>query len=82
MTILTRRGTLFGAAAMATVFATGRSSPVFAQAAGPFSLPALPYAPEANEPHIDTMTMTIHHTRHHAAFITTQGLIVVAVALA
>ena len=72
--ILTRRNTLFGAAAMATVFAAVRSAPALAQAAapptGPFSLPALPYAPEANEPHIDTMTMNIHHTRHHAAFIT------------
>jgi Fe-Mn family superoxide dismutase len=73
MTILTRRHALFGAAA-ATVFAAARSAPVFAQGAaappaGPFSLPALPYAPEANEPHIDTMTMTIHHGRHHAAFV-------------
>ena len=70
MTILTRRGALFGAAAAATLFATLRSFPAMAQAPGPFSLPPLPYAPEANEPHIDAMTMTIHHGRHHAAFIT------------
>ena len=73
MTVLSRRGVLFGASALATVFATVRSAPALAQApaqpAGPFSLPPLPYAPEANEPHIDTLTMTIHHGRHHAAFV-------------
>ncbi len=35
-----------------------------------FTLPALPYAVEALEPHIDAMTMTIHHTKHHAAYVT------------
>ena len=69
MSILTRRHALFGAAATATIFATARATPALAQAPGPFTLPALPYAPEANEPHIDTLTMNIHHTRHHAAFI-------------
>ena len=34
------------------------------------SLPALGYAPESLEPHIDAATMTIHHTKHHAAYIT------------
>jgi Fe-Mn family superoxide dismutase len=32
-------------------------------------LPALPYAPEALEPHIDKMTMEIHHGKHHAAYV-------------
>jgi len=41
-----------------------------AQTDGPFKLPALGYAYDALEPHIDAMTMTIHHTRHHQAFIT------------
>ena len=36
---------------------------------GPFTLPALPYAYEALEPHIDTMTMQIHHDKHHAAYV-------------
>ena len=36
----------------------------------PFSLPALPYAPEALEPHIDKTTMEIHHGKHHAAYVT------------
>lgn len=35
----------------------------------PHELPALPYAFEALEPHIDTMTMQIHHGKHHAAYV-------------
>jgi superoxide dismutase, Fe-Mn family len=34
-----------------------------------FSLPALPYAFDALEPHIDTTTMQIHHDKHHQAYI-------------
>ncbi|WP_256761708.1 superoxide dismutase [Cohnella sp. WQ 127256] len=33
-------------------------------------LPALPYATDALEPHIDTATMEIHHGRHHNAYVT------------
>ena len=36
--------------------------------AGKFVLPALPYAYNALEPHIDARTMEIHHTKHHAAY--------------
>ena len=32
-------------------------------------LPPLPYAPDALEPHIDAQTMTIHHDKHHAAYV-------------
>jgi len=32
-------------------------------------LPALPYANEALEPHIDALTMEIHHGKHHAAYV-------------
>ena len=32
-------------------------------------LPALPYAPDALEPHIDKATMEIHHGRHHKAYV-------------
>jgi superoxide dismutase, Fe-Mn family len=35
-----------------------------------FSLPALPYAHDALEPHIDKMTMEIHHGKHHQAYVT------------
>lgn len=35
-----------------------------------FELPALPYAHDALEPHIDTTTMQIHHGKHHAAYVT------------
>ena len=34
-----------------------------------FQLVPLPYAYDALEPHIDTMTMQIHHDKHHAAYV-------------
>lgn len=33
-----------------------------------FELPNLPYAHDALEPHIDTLTMQIHHGKHHAGY--------------
>ncbi len=35
-----------------------------------FTLPPLPYAPDALEPYIDKMTMEIHHGKHHNAYVT------------
>jgi superoxide dismutase, Fe-Mn family len=35
-----------------------------------FELPKLPYAYEALEPHFDKMTMEIHHSKHHNAYVT------------
>jgi Fe-Mn family superoxide dismutase len=35
-----------------------------------YTLPELPYAYNALEPHIDARTMEIHHTKHHNAYIT------------
>jgi Fe-Mn family superoxide dismutase len=34
-----------------------------------FTVPALPYAYEALEPHIDKLTMQIHHDKHHQAYV-------------
>ena len=34
-----------------------------------FELPALPYAHEALEPHVDARTMEIHHGKHHATYV-------------
>ncbi|OYD25376.1 superoxide dismutase [Oceanimonas baumannii] len=34
-----------------------------------FTLPELPYAYNALEPHLDTMTMEIHHSRHHQTYV-------------
>ena len=34
-----------------------------------FSLPELPYAFNALEPHVDARTMEIHHGKHHAAYV-------------
>ena len=35
-----------------------------------FETPPLPYAYDALEPHIDVQTMTIHHDKHHATYVT------------
>jgi Fe-Mn family superoxide dismutase len=35
-----------------------------------FTLPPLPYAFDALEPHIDAKTMEIHHDKHHNAYVT------------
>ena len=36
---------------------------------GMFTLPDLPYAYDALEPHIDKQTMMIHHDKHHAGYV-------------
>ena len=35
----------------------------------PHALPALPYAYNALEPHMDELTVQIHHDKHHAAYV-------------
>ncbi len=56
-----------GALAAGATLLPGRT--LSAEIAAP-SLPALPYAFDALEPHIDTKTMEIHHGKHHVAYIT------------
>jgi superoxide dismutase, Fe-Mn family len=73
------RRTVFFAGAMAAFGAAARkasaqgTSPAPAHRTGgpsyPFSVPPLPYAPSANEPHIDAQTMELHHDKHHAAYV-------------
>jgi Fe-Mn family superoxide dismutase len=54
-------------AATAAVLPNAARAEALAEAA--YTLPALPYALGALEPHIDAMTMEIHHGKHHAAYI-------------
>jgi len=39
------------------------------RASGKYVLPELPYAYHALEPHIDSQTMELHHSRHHKAYV-------------
>ncbi|MEA2526324.1 MAG: superoxide dismutase, Fe-Mn family [Thermomicrobiales bacterium] len=72
---LSRRSVVGGIAVTGLGLALGaRRSPshiAVAQDApdGPFTLPALPYDYAALEPHIDTLTMQIHHDKHHATYV-------------
>ncbi|MBF2097446.1 MAG: superoxide dismutase [Gloeomargaritaceae cyanobacterium C42_A2020_066] len=68
----TRRDCLrgFGLGVGLYVLGSGRPADAQAQTAdGPFTLPPLPYAYDALEPWIDARTMTIHHDKHHAAYV-------------
>jgi len=60
-------------AGLPALMAAAALRPARAQApapGGPHTLPPLPYAAGANEPHIDAQTMEIHHGRHHQAYVT------------
>ena len=60
-----------GAATLVTA-ASGGLGRVFAAdpaPTGPYTLPELPYKPEALEPHIDATTMGLHHGKHHQAYV-------------
>jgi Fe-Mn family superoxide dismutase len=56
------RGLLAGLTALLLL---GNAVPAWAD----FNLPPLPYAADALEPAIDATTMTIHHDRHHGAYV-------------
>lgn len=60
-------GTLFSGVLVSKISWAKNAPGIFAE---PFSLPALPYAYNALEPHFDAMTMEIHHSRHHQAYVT------------
>jgi Fe-Mn family superoxide dismutase len=45
------------------------AAPPAAPLAGPFKLPALPYAYDALEPSFDAETMHLHHDKHHQAYV-------------
>ncbi|MCX8155940.1 MAG: superoxide dismutase [Verrucomicrobiae bacterium] len=55
----------------AVTLAATQAPSLLAQAApgGPYPLPPLPYPADALEPYIDAQTMTIHHSRHHQAYV-------------
>ncbi len=79
-TSLNRRSFLVSVAAVAaapvalaqsTSTTPAKAPPAAAPATdGPFTLPALPYAPEALDASIDAETMRIHHSKHHQAYVT------------
>jgi Fe-Mn family superoxide dismutase len=72
--MMTRRQALKSTAVASLAAATlpgaiAQTTPA-APASAPFTLPPLPYALDALEPHIDARTMEIHHGKHHAAYVT------------
>ena len=72
-----RRELLGGLAALATVGGWIGLSPDVADAQDaaapaaprPYTLAPLPYPADALEPHLDAQTMTLHHDKHHAAYV-------------
>ena len=67
---LTRRSFLAATAIAAGTISATRSASAKPAEGAPFSLPPLAYPFDALEPHIDKMTMEIHHGKHHAAYVT------------
>jgi superoxide dismutase, Fe-Mn family len=72
--MMTRRQALKTTALTSVLCATGgilrtASAQPPPAAGGPFTVPPLPYAFDALEPHIDALTMQIHHDKHHGAYV-------------
>jgi Fe-Mn family superoxide dismutase len=63
--VLRSAGAGLAVLALSPLHAVGRES----AAAAEFTLPPLPYDYSALEPSIDAETMTIHHDKHHAAYV-------------
>jgi superoxide dismutase, Fe-Mn family len=65
-------GTLTASSILNQAFASGNfaSDNFIDPDGGKFTLPVLPYGYDALEPHIDKMTMEIHHSKHHQAYVT------------
>ena len=73
MTSMSRRQLMIAATGIAAAAASPRI--IFTQAAaslptGPFKVDPLAYPANALAPHIDALTMEIHHDRHHQAYVT------------
>lgn len=64
-----RRVFLAGSLAVGSGLALGSGSGAAESRKGPYELPSLPYPYDALEPHIDARTMEIHHTKHHAGYV-------------
>lgn len=64
-------GTLTASSILNQAFASGNfpENNFISPDGGKFTLPALPYGYDALEPHIDKMTMEIHHDKHHKAYV-------------
>lgn len=61
-----------GAATLLTAVSTagiGRAFAADPAPTGPYTLPDLPYQPDALEPHIDATTMGLHHDKHHQGYV-------------
>lgn len=67
---LTRRSFLAVTAVAAGTISATRSASAKPEAGAPFTLPPLAYPFDALEPHIDKMTMEIHHDKHHQTYVT------------
>jgi Fe-Mn family superoxide dismutase len=66
---MTRREMIRAAGAGAVLVAAPSLVPATAQDPKGYTLPKLPYAYDALEPHIDAKTMEIHHAKHHQAYV-------------
>ena len=62
-------GALVGCKVIPSDSSTAAVNTTTAPIIGGFTLPTLPYSFEALEPHIDKLTMEIHHGKHHKAYV-------------